>query len=152
MPFRPDFPGLFCFTFKLNPIQPPFQCNWDTNPCHCSYQRPRISMKKLHYIFLIFYLFFSSASFGFSLSRPSPQYGPLWPAKCLCWPGFLLGESGNRGLDNASSTSCSGLLLHLIAERPLSCHRLPTSLPQARPLKKMKKQQQRSTGKYKPAR
>lgn len=57
MPLRADFPELSCFTLKLHPIQQPFQCSWDTNPCHRSYRRPRMSIKKLHYILLLLLLF-----------------------------------------------------------------------------------------------
>lgn len=54
VPLRADFPELSCFTLKLHPVQRSFQCSWDTNPCRCSYHRPRMSIKKLHYILLRF--------------------------------------------------------------------------------------------------
>lgn len=74
MPLRADFPELSCFTLKLHPIQQPFQCSWDTNPCHRSYHRPRMSIKKLHYILLLL-LFFK----GFLLA--SRAHGALYCTK-----------------------------------------------------------------------
>lgn len=64
MPLRADFPELSCFTLKLHPIQQPFQCSWDTNPCHRSYHRPRMSIKKA------------------ALHLASFFKGPLWLLMC----------------------------------------------------------------------
>lgn len=64
MPLRADFPELSCFTLKLHPIQHPFQCSWDTNPCHRSYHRPRMSIKKA------------------ALHLASFFKGPLWLLMC----------------------------------------------------------------------
>lgn len=44
------FQGFLASILNLRPIHQPFQCNWDTNPCHWSYLRPTMSMKKPHYI------------------------------------------------------------------------------------------------------
>lgn len=81
VPLRADFPGLSCFTLKLHPIQQPFQCSWDTNPCHCSYHRARMSIKTLHYIFVFKGSVLPSHGLGPSIA----QSIPLWSANFLCY-------------------------------------------------------------------
>lgn len=44
------FQGFFASIWKLDSIHQPFQGKWNTNPCHWSYLRPTVSMKKAHYI------------------------------------------------------------------------------------------------------
>lgn len=119
VPLSTDFPGLSCFTFKLDPIRQPFHCNWDTNPCHCSYQRPATSMKKLHYIAL-----FSEGPFWLRLeprAHPS-QCGPRRPAKRLrFW------ESLWRSHEISVETTLTAIILY----RPdsLSYHRNAIVMP-----------------------
>lgn len=91
MPLRADFPELSCFTLKLHPIQEPFQCSWDTNPCHRSYHRPRMSIKKLHYILLLLLFFKKKGSFWLLVSmwhsiarKPSRLALPIVAVTGIC--------------------------------------------------------------------
>lgn len=60
------FQGFLASLLKLDPILQPFQCSWDTNPCHWSYQRPTTSMKKPHYVVI-----FLEEAHWFLLERPA---------------------------------------------------------------------------------
>lgn len=113
MPLRADFPELSCFTLKPQPIQRPFQCSWDTNPCHCSYHRPRMSIKK--HLTSCFIFFFFKGSLWLLISCAAAHYSanrPTLVCQVSVLLGFVIGKSKNRYEDNASRR-------HFIVAKPL---------------------------------
>lgn len=87
------FQGFLASLLKLDPILQPFQCNWDTNPCHWSYQKPTRSMKKPHYVVIFLeealWLHRERAACPSTCQKP-PLRGSIIENIASYWPSELL--------------------------------------------------------------